>query len=181
MTNRQHRTTLRPEHNSSLKIAGALPGALRELPMPNGTQADLANALWIAEIEPARRWQTGIAQALEYWDQALRSPRPYLILIDDGTNTTDKQRARIYRLCQSLGLVMWVWDDKTDRFQIGGPASLPNAPDFSPLLAWTGQPWNAGAEALRSCTTTRQPYRAWLDIYKQRQANCRQLQPRQGA
>ena len=168
MTNRQTRTTLRPEHNSSLKIAGSLPGALRELPMPNGTQADLAALLWIAEIEPARRWQTGFAQALEYWDQALRSPRPYLILIDDGTNTTDKQRARIYRLCQSVNLTLWVWDDKIDRFQIGGPNSLPNAPDWSPLLTWNGAPWSAHPDALRSCDTSRQPYATWRRIYLER-------------
>lgn len=177
MTNRQTRCILRPEHNTSLKIAGSLPNALRELRMPNGTCADLAGDLWIAEIEPVRRWQSGFTQILEYWDQALRSPRPYLIVIEDGTNTTRKQRARIQRLCTAFDIVLWSWDDTNNRFLVGGPQSLPHAPDYSPLLRWDGQPWTAAPDALQSCTTTRQPYRIWRDIYRQRQGTAQHWHP----
>ena len=168
MTHRQHRTNLRPEHTESLKIAAHLPGQWRELPMPNGTTADFAGRFMVAELEPLRRWQTGIAQLLEYWDQALRSPRPVLIVIEDGTNQKPKEQARIIRLCHSLGLWLWRWDPNLSRFTTGGPRSIPEAPDFSPTMTWEGGPWTPPPEALRSCNTQREPYRTWFQIYKNR-------------
>jgi hypothetical protein len=168
MTNRQRRTTLRPEHAEELKIIAHLPGHQRQIPLPNGTCADIGGPYLIAEIEPLRRWQTGIAQLLEYWDQALRSPRPILILIEDGTNSRPKEQARIIRLCHSLGLTIWRWDPRLERFTEGGPRSIPIAPDYSPAFTWGGMPWTPPPESLRSCNTQREPYRTWFAVYRNR-------------
>jgi hypothetical protein len=132
MTHRRTTTAPRMEEAASLQIAGQLPGAVRELPLPNGTIADLAAPYWIAEIEPTRRWQHGLAQILEYWDQALRSPRPLLILIRDGTNTASRQHRRIERIAHSVGASVWTWDPHTGRFLTGGPAAPPPPPRISP-------------------------------------------------
>jgi hypothetical protein len=171
MTNRQRRTVLRPEHTESLKITAQLPGATRELPLANGTTADLAGILFIAEIEPIRRWQTGLCQVLEYWDQALRSPRPILILIEDGTHQRPAEQARIIRLCASNAVTLWRWDPELSRFTQGGPRSIPTAPDYSPLMNWNAAPWTPPADALKSCSVQREPYRTWKLIYTQRDAS----------
>jgi hypothetical protein len=176
MTHRRTTTAPRMEEAASLQIAGQLPGAVRELPLPNGTIADLAAPYWIAEIEPTRRWQHGLAQILEYWDQALRSPRPLLILIRDGTNTASRQHRRIERIAHSVGASVWTWDPHTGRFLTGGPAALPTQPDFSPLLTWTAQPWTPDEPALRSCHTPREPYATWRLIYAARNAARRPFQ-----
>ncbi len=170
MTHRRTTATPRYEEAASLQIAGQLPGAVRELPLPNGTIADLAAPYWIAEIEPARRWQHGLAQLLEYWDQALRSPRPILILIRDATNQDARHHRRIDRLAHSLGASLWTWDPHQTRFLHGGPPALPTQPDFSPLLTWTAQPWTPDETALRACQCAREPYATWRIIYAARHA-----------
>ena len=175
MTNRQHRTKLRPEHTAELQIAAQLPGLTRQLPLPNGTIADLAGPYLIAEIEPDRRWQHGLAQLLEYWDQAFRSPRPILLLIRDATFRRTSQMQRVDQVCRALAVSLWTWDPDTAAFLTGGPTALPSTPDYATFCNWNGRPYTAPADSIHAARSQREPYATWYRIYLERMRNMQPL------
>ncbi len=168
MTNRRRRAEPGPEEKATFQINATLPQLKRNVQLANGIIPDLANEFVISEVEPIRRFAYGVAQLLEYWDWALRSPHPVLIAIREKGDNSAKIERRMMRLCLSLGLKIWIWDDWRETWSLGGPVNLPTHPPTSALVRLDATEWQPPPEALKAYRGTRQPYATWLKTYKAR-------------
>jgi len=168
LTNRRRRGSLRPEEAATLQLSSTLPGLQRELQLANGSIADLADGLLIAEVEPLRRWQQGFAQLLEYWDQSLRSAHPVLIIIRDADPPNPKRDARLERLAASYAVRLWTWDAHRQGWTNGGPASRPTRPPAGPIYRPDGTIWQPDPQTLRAYRKRREPFQTWLKTYEAR-------------
>lgn len=149
-------------------IAGHLPYARPFTPLPNGCTADATTLTSIIEIEPILRWQSGLAQILEYWTLTLQSAHPVLILINNDTVAARRAYRRATTTIQPLPVQLWLYDPITNRFLEGGPTQhRPEPPTGTPTNA-DGSPWHAPPYLLDAYKTSKQPYRFWLERYQTR-------------
>jgi hypothetical protein len=168
MTNRRKLKRPGPEELATMQLTGTLAGLTRELQLANGSKADLAGTHMIAEVEPIRRWQAGIAQLLEYWDQTLRSTHPVYIILRDTSEPNPNRDERLERLCDSLALKLWIWDCHRQKWTKGGTKAQPTAAPTHPMLRHDGTEWQPPAKALKAYRGTREPYATWFSVFNNR-------------
>jgi hypothetical protein len=147
------------DHAKRLQLT--LPGLWRELILPNGTRADLAGRYFIAEIEYSNRWQHGLAQVLEYWDQTARTTTPALILLADILSAGPAQDPRIWRLAHTVGVQTWIWRTDLQTWIRGGPQRLPTGPPHVHPHNLDGTEYSPPPCWFRTTSRKPDPYRTW--------------------
>lgn len=149
-------------------IAGMFPHGQPFFPMMNNCQADFITDTSVFEIEPAPRWQSGLAQALEYWTLTLQSLHPVLILLDDGSSLSKRALRRATTTLDPLPLQLWIYSTTRDRWDTGGPAHhYRDAPTHPPITP-RGEIWRAPPYLLKAFEIAKLPYAEWLSRYQWR-------------
>lgn len=151
----------RTEHDHARRLLQTLPGLWLEIPLPNGTRADLAGRYFVAEIEYAPRWQHGLAQVLEYWDQTARTTTPALILLTTTTTAELANHPRTARATEVLGVQLWTWRTDLETWTRGGPPQLPTRPPVHPPTLHDGTPYTPPPRWLTAVARKPDPYRTW--------------------
>jgi len=150
------------------QLAGQFPHAQPFQALPFGCQADFVTPTSIAEIEPVLRWQSGLAQCLEYWCLTLQSLHPILILIDDPSTAARRYLLRATTTCSALPLQLFVWNPTRAAWTRGGPTHHRQLPPDGPPLTPSGQLWHAPDYLLNAYRLTGLPFAAWISTYERR-------------